>query len=366
MNFAKPFFQLLRYALWQRGNVPTELTPPLFKVVKQFAEEQTVWGLVCGAIVRNNVQTGDDNAMDAMGMTLTCQRSARKMADVLQRVVHVLELEKDLPYAVFKGQAAAACYPQPELRALGDIDMFFPKASLQRAVTCLEQAFGIKVNCEDLDKHYDCEIDGVRIELHYKVETFGSRRHQRYFDRLVEAEVTADSHAYVDVEGCRVRTFSPMVHMLVVFKHLFNHFLVEGVGLRQFCDLAVMLHRHHAVMEPTLLEQHLKHMGYHRAFLAVGMLLVRKLGLPEAEFPLSLDRQRDEPWARRILDEVAQRGNFGHNDIHTGLSSRQKSLTTARNAMKHCIRYMPLARRDILCLIPKRIGVTIRKHLKGA
>ena len=362
MNFVKPFFQLLRNELWQRGNVPQTLPEPLFQAIEQFARQQTVWGLVSNSIVRNDVKTGDDNAMEAMGTTITCQRTADKMNAVLAKIIAALEKEKDIRYAVFKGQAAAVCYPNPHCRTLGDIDIYFPPSCFLQAVDVIERECEVTVHREELDKHFDCEIDDVRVELHYKVETFGSRRHQRYFDRLVEEDVTATPYR-VDIDGVGVRIFSPMVHTLVVFKHLFNHFLVEGVGLRQFCDMAVMLHTYHGSMNAVTLERHLRGMGYRRAFLAVGMLLVKKLGLPVAEFPLPLDDKRDTRWARRMLEEVAQRGNFGHNDRHSGETTRQKSMTTARNAMKHCIRFMPLARRDILCLIPKRIGVTLKKHI---
>ncbi len=381
VNYVKPFFQLLRNELWQQGTVPTELSLRLFSYVQQFAQQQTVWGLVSNSIVRNNVKTGDDNAMEAMGATITHERMAKKMTAVLAQVVHALEDDDDGPgaipddgtqpspaqkkgirYAIFKGQAAAECYPTPHCRTLGDIDIYFHPSCFLQAVERIERRCGVTVHREELDKHYDCEIDDVRIELHYRVETFGSRRNQRYFDRLVETDVDTDNPYRFEVDGVGARTFSPMVHTLVVFKHLFNHFLVEGVSLRQLCDMAVLMHCYHDVLAADTLDAHLRGMGYRRAFLAIAMLLVKKLGMPEDDCPLPLDEQRDTPWARRILDEVAQRGNFGANDRHADETARQKSMTTARLAMRHCLQYMPLARRDILCLIPRRISVTIKKH----
>jgi len=372
VNYVKPFFQLLRNELWQQGTVPTALSLPLFSSVQRFARQQTVWGLVSNSIVRNNVKTGDDNAMEAMGTTITHQRTAQKMQSVMVQIAEALEGratadnngQPPIPYAVFKGQAVAVLYPTPHCRTLGDIDIYFPKEHFQRGVERIEQCLGISVHREELDKHYDCELDDVRIELHYRVETFGSSRHQRYFDRMVDADICTPSPTRIDIGGVGVRTFSPMVHTLVVFKHLFNHFLVEGVGLRQFCDMAMLLHHYHDAMPADALQRHLRGMGYRRAFLATTMLLVKKLGMPEADSPLPLSEQRDTPWARRLLEEAAQRGNFGANDRHADETSQQKSLNTARVAMRHCLQYMPLAWWDILCLIPRRIGVTLRRHLR--
>lgn len=359
---AKPFFQLLRGELWQKGQVPARLSKEQFDTIEQLASQQTVWGLIVGSITRNGTLTGDDNAMRAVGATIGHQRAAHKHAAATARIAAALHKHDIWQYALFKGQAVAACYPHPEWRMPGDIDLYFTPECFERAVQTIADELQVSVNRNETDKHYDCMVDGVKVELHYRVETFGSPRHQRYFDKLVEGDLQQRNPVLTDIGGVRVRTFSPMVHLLVVFKHMFNHFIVEGVGMRQLCDIAMLLGRHGSEFDAGTLRVHLRKMGYLRAYIATETLLLHKFGLPRGKALLTHDTPREVKWARRMLDEVAARGNFGEAHRRNSRQGGARSRETARIALQHCVRFFPLARWEIICLIPRRTMVTLKKY----
>lgn len=353
------FFRLLQNELWRKGDIPDALTFEEFAAVHVMAREQTVAGLVCNAIVRNNVRTGDDNAMRAMAVRLNHERRAMKMAEVLRVLTACLDKHR-VNYVVFKGQILAELYPEPVMRTLGDIDFYCAPADEERARRAVEQEMGVTVDVVELDKHHSFYYDGIRIELHYRMETFGSSRHQRYFDALVERTMREPSS--MQIGTLSVKTMPPMMTILVCFKHLFNHFLVEGVGLRQICDMAMLFSRYHDEIDADELWHHISMLGYAKAFKAVGALTVKYVGLPAEAFPFALTK-RDYRWADRMMKEVLKRGNFGKYHRRETQEGTAKSLETARIAFGHCARFLPLAPWDILCLMPRRTSVTMKKYL---
>jgi len=126
------FLSLLQNALWQQGDVPKSLTVKTFKQIRETGNQQTVFGLIADALVRNNVQTNDDCTMLAMAELMIHQRQAKNINRGVAELAALLN-EAKIEYIVFKGQTIAALYPKPELRTAGDIDFYVPAKDFQRA-----------------------------------------------------------------------------------------------------------------------------------------------------------------------------------------------------------------------------------------
>lgn len=78
------------------------------------------------------------------------------------------------------------------------------------------------------------------------------------------------------IGSTNVATIEPAVHALYVFLHLYHHLVEVGVGLRQFCDLAMLLKED---IDRNVLMKHLKVLGMERAFRACGYILTEYLGM---------------------------------------------------------------------------------------
>lgn len=358
MKYRELFFQLLRNELWREGAVPDALTFEEFAYVHEMAREQTVAGLVSNAIARNGVRTGDDNAMRVMAVKVNHDRRAEKMQGALKALINCLDASH-MNYVVFKGQTVAALYPEPFMRTLGDLDFYCLPEDGECARKAIEQALGVTVHIDELEKHHTFEYDGIRFEMHYRMETFGTSRHQHYFDTLITQGMNKLSA--MQIGDANVKTLSPMLAVLVCFKHLFNHFLIEGVGLRQVCDMAILFGRYQGKIDANELRLHLEEMGYLKAFKAVGGITVKHLGLPERAFPFPLSKN-DFRWADRMLKEILKHGNFGKYHRNHMTEGTSKSLETARIAFSHCARFLPLAPKEILCLTPRRMRISMRKR----
>ena len=332
--------------------------------VVQLAKDHTMMGVVAEAVCSGKVTVADNSAAelnDDLKLQKAQMAAGMIQADAMHRRKYKLfsdvtgEFERlmrasGLRYVVFKGMAVARHFPAPHVRTMGDVDFYVPSPDFRRAVEAIESAWKVEIEKKNIDKHYSFDYRDIHFEMHYQVETFGRGSHQRYFNRLVDACVAEDNHV-----------LPPMADLIVVFKHWFNHLLVEGVGLRQTLDLAVLLRAYKDEIDAGELQRHLKAIGYWRAFKAMVAMEERYLGVTCAARYCVLGA-RDYLYADRLMAVVMESGNFGRRAYANRAPGLGKSIETAWWALGHCARFFWLAPTDIASLVPKRIGITMVAH----
>lgn len=340
--------------------------------VMRLAKEHAVTGLVANAVVRNRIviaggatEGKGEAVMRLMQQIMVHRQGMQRCEDVMGRFVRLMK-ENAIAYVVFKGLAVARHYPEPFARTMGDVDFYVPKEDFLRAVEVIEQGLHVEMYKEDMDKHYSFDWQGIRFEMHYQIETFGSHRHQLRFNRMTDeamAEYT-DSFTVCDSDGeeTEVCVLPPEEDLIVVFKHWFNHLLVEGVGLRQTLDLAVLLNAYRDKMNVGRLMTALDGIGYMKAFRAMLAMMKRYFGLEwlDSNFVLGC---RDERYADKLMAAVMESGNFGRKAYRNHTTGKKKSMETATRALRHCVTFLRLAPKDIICLIPRRIGITLKQKI---
>ena len=328
------------------------------KGVMRLAKDHTVQGLVANAVMEGRLKITDDMSaekkkavMTLMQVNVMHQRSYFQFEKAIAEFAALMK-KYSLKYVIFKGIAVARHYPVPYTRTMGDVDFYVPASDFNRAVAVIERELQVNIEKEDIDKHYSFDYQGTRFEMHYQIETFGSKRHQRYFNRMIEGAVTADSFVLLPTED-----------LIVVFKHWFNHLLVEGVGLRQTVDLAVLMNVYKDRVDMAALQSHLKRIGYWKAFRAMAALTERYLGV-ECASEYCLLGVSDYRFADKLMATVLESGNFGRRAYKSHSTGKMKSFETATRALRHCVRFFRLAPKDIFFLIPRRIGITLKQRMK--
>lgn len=350
---------LLGWSLSSGNEMPACLREPIdWPQMRQLAEEQSVTGLVAEVQKKlpEALWPSRRERVWWFGVAAMIAELNRQMNQAIVRLVQVLDAGQ-IQYFLFKGQSIGACYPQPEMRQAGDVDFYVSAADFQRAKVLIEHELAVRVEGnEQLDKHDQFTYEGIRFEMHYRLETFGTQRHQSAFDQFICQSLNKPVITR-QVGEVPVRILPPAEELMVTFKHLFNHLLMEGVGLRQFCDFMMLLRQFPAEAN-DILKQELQKVGYYEAFLAVGATLVKYLGLPEASFPFVL-KDCHYRWSDRLVAVPMSRGNFGK--YHRSMNSRWgHRIDTALIAFGHCLRFMPLAPTDILGLLPTRCRIAWR------
>lgn len=338
------------------------------KQLLRLAKEHTVQGVVANAVVNNKIHI----------VTQQAQESDRKkiiydfvMFNVMQK--HHYENYKQalvdfaslmnkyhIPYVIFKGMAVAQFYPSPHSRSMGDVDFYVPASNFDKAVSIIERELKVTIERDEIDKHFCFDYHGIRFEMHYQIETFGNAKHQKYFNCLIDTLLTSTSSFKANSKD--VAMLPPLGDLIVVFKHWFNHLLIEGVGLRQTLDLLVLLNAYQDKIDFLLLQKHLKAIGYWKAFKAMVAMMEKCFGLVCANSYCHLE-STDYTYGDMLLREVLSSGNFGQKAYRNHSQGRKKSMETAQRALGHCLKFFRLAPWDICCLLPKRIMITFKKRI---
>ncbi len=333
--------QLLRRELWQRDE-DCNLQWSQVNALLMAAENQAVTGLVLHALLNCSwMKDHEQEYYEALGMFVEIQQQS----ELLNKQLDAFEtMMAEVPHVVVKGQKVARYYPDGSLRQSGDVDFYCAPAHYQKAKNLLSSVPEIEWLESDSPKHEEFVWNDVFFEMHSSLMTFYAGRHQRYWDNEVEPHVVEATEEVV-----------------YIFAHLFHHFIVGGVGLKQFCDLAMTIHYYRDELDVERLQRHLKGLGLSAAFRAVGWVLVNALRLPEDEFPFKIS-SKDVKRGTAMLEDVLKMGSFGANVREQDKTGIWLSLETARIVTRQVFRYYPTAPLELTCILPKMAVLNVKKY----
>lgn len=304
------FFELLRSSLWGT-KVNYEEWPkgwdwlPILKTVKG----QALVTLMLEPILAlpENLQPDGatiENYSKQMGANMLRHGSLNKD---LNEILRLLESKGFRP-VLLKGQGNSTFYPKPLLRKCGDLDIYVGLDRFEEACAVLRSWKPELCSVgKDVKKHTDFHFGKTEVELHRYVEVQHYPYPDKPFQTIIKREF--ENREFVEIGGGQVSIPPKRVNALYVFDHLWNHVRRGGVGLRQFCDLAMVLHKTYQYIDANLLASDLKQMKMREEWLLVGNLLVRYMGFPKTEFPFYKDIDGNK--VKALLRLVLTDGNFG-------------------------------------------------------
>ncbi len=140
-----------------------------------------------------------------------------------------------IPVAVLKGAAAAANYPLPKSRSMGDIDLIVPPDHFDRAFALLERlGWENDIELEINPRHAGFRKEHCpEIELHRYFSTCTDKRQADFLDQAIYDAIPRAE--WTDVAGFSVPVLPPLENGLVLLAHVNQH-LGSGLGLRQILD----------------------------------------------------------------------------------------------------------------------------------
>ena len=331
-------FVALRDALWRNNEVlpyglAEEETAELFVIVSK----QAVSGLVMDAMIRHDIRMPQQRVFEMVGLLEQIRQQSRAINEGVVRLDNLMA-DGGIRYSIVKGQVVASYYPNPLIRQSGDIDYFCDAKNFPLSQEMVKKSWGIEAEREESELHVHYYYQGVTYEGHFSLANLYGKKRDDYWKRLIGN----DGGATVLINGHQIKTLSPTVHTLYVFIHLYSHLLALGVGLRQFCDLAVMLHYCKEKVDTEALRVHLKTLGMERAYRACGSILVDYLGLPAEDLGYSLV-ESDRRYGKKIMDVVMFRGNMGHYNKKGGFSGWKHKIESFGIKTSHFMKFMPLA-----------------------
>lgn len=224
-----------------------------------------------------------------------------------QTLVKLLEQEQ-CPYVIIKGESAAAYYPVPEHRLLGDVDFMVPEDRAEQIIERLKQQ-GYEHSCKEDEYHQILKKGTERMELHFEVAGIP----QGNAGAAVRAYLADVFEQRRLVQGSAGDFYAPSHahHGLIILLHMQHHMTSTGVGLRQLMDWACFVER--TRQEPfweTQLLPLLKQIGllYYSAVVAKMCSLYFDMECPQWA------GCADEGLCAELMEDVLAGGNFGRKD----------------------------------------------------
>ena len=230
----KTIVALLKISLWGQSN--NEICSD-WNVLSKIAKDQGVASFVYEGARRAGLSIPDEICQKWKNHIKASMFQNERLLFAQDAVVRAFR-QAGIPVAVLKGSSAARYYPQPELRALGDIDLLVKSTDVPAARSLLLQD-GYK-ECEyEHGFHIGFSKHGVYLELHQQVTAFpdtpGGQAAKKVADGFLdELEIGSICGYEFPVLNRQNQALSLLLHMV---RHMFE----GGIGLRQLCDWAVFV-----------------------------------------------------------------------------------------------------------------------------
>ena len=299
------FLEILSAALRGESYTPDAETVKLLPKLYRLAEVHHIQPLIVNC-VEDVTQIGAIRY--ARELTIT---QAQRTADFIV-LLKAME-ERGLWPVVMKGFVCRALYPEPELRSSVDEDLLIPTKDYKAYQALLAEHGIFPVSGDPLEELYFDRDHDFTLELHTALFPESSDAYgdcNRFFEGAIERA------AEVEINGLRVKTLCPTDHLLFLLCHAYKHFLHGGVGIRQICDMALMIERDGASMDWAHIRSACETL--HIAVFSAGLFRIaeRRLGyaMPAAFAELEVDE-------RDLLEDVLSGGLYGVEDINRAHSS---------------------------------------------
>ena len=165
------------------------------------------------------------------------------------RITVSLLSENNIDCYLLKGLSLADCYPVPEYRKLGDLDLYLADpATLSQAQSVLDaNGYVLQDELSDhhLTYHYTFPKTGRHfiLELHYRV--VGQYQYSRA-NQIVDSVYSPLQlkKAYQTIHGYTYTVLPPTEYVFYMIHHMLKHYLYSGFGIRLLCDFTFYLKRH--------------------------------------------------------------------------------------------------------------------------
>ena len=353
-------FIILRSALWGHKTEGFELPSKPYRQLYRLSQRQTVSGLLCSALMENNGVRLDryDAANTYASLNETIQTNGQMNTMVCE--LSGLLSDAGIEHLIVKGQVTATMYRQPEVRESGDIDFYCPPSCFSQARQLIADSWHVAFEEEsESEQHLAFMYKDVAFEMHFNLFKFYNKGNQRYWDSLLEKEVKA-GHT-VTIGNQQIPTLSPESNILYTFLHLFHHLVELGVGIRQFCDLALAYRYYDGQYDPARLVELLEKAGLAKWNRLLNAFLAKVL---ECEY---IDKENKLPEAdlEWLVETVFDDGNFGKRRQGAGGKARRGAFALFRSAMSRSLLFLRYAPREYIARINSLvIGRMKRKMIK--
>lgn len=305
------YLDFLAYCLNDKAVEMPDVTGMDWEGLYVFSQQQAIVGIVLSGIdrlIRNGnkeLNIPKDLLFEWIGQSNIIETRNHEVNKRIKDLVRYFNNQR-IRSCILKGQGNALMYPNPSLRAHGDIDVWL-SGSKKEIVNFVHSLYpDITVGYHHMEFPF---FDDVEVEAHYypsfSYNYIHNRRLQKFFSDNREEQFSNNTK-----EGFAVPT--KFFNLVFQLSHMMRHFFTQGIGLRHVIDYYYLLKQGVSQEEEERLEDVLKQCGMYKFFLSILWIEIEVLGL-------RVEYNRFHPYERAgrlVLHEMLKGGNFGKQYSH--------------------------------------------------
>jgi hypothetical protein len=224
---------------------------------------------------------------------------------------------------VLKGMAINKCYPQPELRTMGDADLLVHEEDIEKATEVLEE-LGYIAAKDKKTKHIEFfKQNAISIELHRLLIDYDFMQNKHSF----HDEIWKNTE-FVNLGSIKANILSWEMQILHICIHMASHISYGGIGLRQLSDLVMVVETKRNEINWNIVQDRSIKYGIDNFISAIFLVCNRLFNM---EVPQELVfRNANNEKLDRLINDILAGGNLGNNDIYR--TSANVLITNSNNA----------------------------------
>lgn len=301
------FFELLRVALGNAKGISEAPSNDVWDKFLAWAEKQNIIGVCFAGICQPGIRDAmdEDRFLTWMRAAADNQLLVDRHRSLILRLNHFYA-EHGIRMMLLKGMGLAACYPHPELRAPGDIDIYLTneyavdndEPAWSRGDRAVAEEWGIAVR-NNSEHHTKFEVDGITVENHYDFVNTKLRRSSKTLESIFK-HLALEEGKRVDICGEQVFVPSDRLNALFLLRHTAGHFAADGITLKQIVDWGCFVNQAKE-FDWAWLWSMAKEYNMHRFLSCMNAICVENLGFRTERF---VNKAYDKQLKERVLREV--------------------------------------------------------------
>ncbi len=188
----------------------------------------------CLPLVAQGISAGD-GTLPGHWQEISFAVAMRNMQNVsvLKQLLEILQ-KAEIPCVLLKGAGVAACYPEPLVRPLGDIDLLVREEDYEKALTLILGTEERDPKQKNHAFHYHFKLGDVIVEIHKGVMEYQDEPKGAEIQALLEAAISQPETARY--EGVSFPVYQAPYQALTLLLHTKRHFVRMKVSMRMLCD----------------------------------------------------------------------------------------------------------------------------------
>lgn len=226
----------LNYSLrGKKMDIPLNTNIDWNEVIEECRQHQ-ISSLVYSGISKESLKNIDKNTLDKWKRETFM--SGVYQINHIKQISSILNIFNDnnIPVIVLKGLVVRDLYPKSELRTMGDADILVHENDLDNVVNILQDEGYIEHS--RIEYHIEFSRGNSHIEVHWTLAN------EEIFDGIVEFKDETWARV-IDIKVGESNSLSMCDEDLLLYLciHMAKHFIDSGFGIRQVCDVLLLVEK---------------------------------------------------------------------------------------------------------------------------